>query len=115
MQCQQLHFSSKQKHLDVVNCAQGASQCMPPCAFYSFDWDQCVAAETAGTCKPALDACNASTDCQTYQACAAACTTNVACQACGSTPEGKAGRALYEAYWQCVESTCLVESWLPSF
>jgi hypothetical protein len=114
VQCQQLHFGAKQAHLAVVNCAQQAAQCMPPCAGYSYDWDQCVAKETTGTCKPQLDACNASTDCQTYQGCASSCTTNAECQACASTPAGKAGRDLLEAYWQCVETTCLVEGWLPN-
>lgn len=113
--CQNLHAGAKQKHLNLVNCAQGGAACMPPCAFYSFDWDQCVAKEASGTCKPLLDACNANADCQSYQSCAASCGTNAECQACASTPEGKSGRQAYESYWQCVETTCLAEAWLPNF
>jgi hypothetical protein len=113
--CQQLHLTSKQKHLDVVNCALGASQCMPPCSGYSYDWDQCTADATKNQCKPALDACNASQACLDYQTCASGCATNADCQACSSTTDGKTGEQLYEAYWQCVETSCLPEGWLPSF
>jgi hypothetical protein len=113
--CQSLHSASKAKHLAVVNCVIG-SGCQPPCAGYSYDWDQCVAAQSKGACKSALDACNANSDCTAYQACAATCTTYKDCLACSTATSGATmGEQLYEAYWQCVETTCLPDGWLQSF
>ena len=120
-QCQSKFPNAKNAHIDVVNCAQGAigtgpdDTCMPPCAFASFDWEECVKAQAVTTCKPARDACNGSADCQTYEACVGACTTNTECQACAQATGGQQGRELSQTYWTCVAKTCLAEAWLPHF
>jgi hypothetical protein len=111
--CQSLHPTGKATQLAVVDCAQTGS-CVPPCADYSFDWDQCVAWSAKHACKAALDACNASSACTTYQACAATCTTLAGCLACAGASDGAAGEKLDEAYWQCTETECLAEGWLPN-
>lgn len=111
--CQMLHPSGKAAHLGVVNCAQMPG-CQPPCKGYSFDYDVCAKAENAGACKPALDACNASNDCISYQACASTCTTLTACLACATVPGGDAGEKLYEASQLCVEKKCIADGWLSS-
>ncbi|APR75497.1 Hypothetical protein A7982_00843 [Minicystis rosea] len=119
-QCQSMFPNAKAAHINVVNCAQGAmgtqnDTCMPPCAFALYDWEQCVNAQTATTCKSKQDACNASGECQTYRACVSGCTTNTECQACAQDASGQKGRDLYQAYWTCVADTCLAEGWLPHF
>lgn len=111
--CQAQHFSSKDEHLALINCAQMASACMPPCALAGYDWNQCVDASTKGMCGPLLDTCTNDTNCIDYLTCALTCTTTPECKACSATPEGKAGRDLFEAYWACVERDCITEAWLP--
>jgi hypothetical protein len=115
VQCQNKHSAGKAAHLALVNCAQGSTNCAPPCKFAIYDWEQCNKAQAQGTCKAQLDTCNGDAACQTYQACAGGCATNVACQGCSTGTDGKAGEQAYEAYWQCVEGQCLPEAWLPQF
>ena len=93
----------------------GFISCIPPCLGYPYDYDLCVAAQNAGGCKPALDACDASSDCKAYQACAGACTTLAGCEACGAGSAGDAGVTLYEAYQLCLDRACFAEGWLPHF
>jgi len=112
--CQGLHPASKQKHLDVVNCAQSGTA-QPPCAGYSYDYDQCKMREDAGNCAAKLTACEMSSDCLAYKACASTCKTLTDCLACGSTTSGMAGQMLYADYYTCVETTCIAEGWLPNF
>ena len=114
--CQSLHAGAKQKHLDLVNCSNtgpGVTDCSPPCAFATYDWDQCHADADKGSCKDALAACTDDDDCKAYTACAAACTSAAACEDCGT--QHASGLALREAYYQCVETSCLAEYWLPAF
>ncbi len=114
LHCQSLHPAGKQLHLAWVDCASSGG-CQPPCAGYPYDYDQCVAAQNAGPCQPARDACTASnTDCQLYQACAAACTTFPDCALCAEGPGPAAGEALYEAYQLCLDTACFAQGWLPS-
>ena len=111
--CQTLHPNGKAPHLAYVNCVSGAA-CEPPCAGAPYDYDQCVAAQTAGACKAASDACNASSDCTMYKACAATCATFADCQKCGTGTSGAAGEKLYEAYTLCFDQSCLATYWLPN-
>jgi hypothetical protein len=130
--CQGLHSDAMMAHLNYVNCAyseQMVGDAGPPatciatgfCAFYSYDYDRCVADQTAGPCKAAFDACNACGDCKQYVQCASNCSTWADCQKCFATPSGAAGMALYEAYQLCVDSPqvgsqgCFAQGWLPSF
>jgi hypothetical protein len=109
--CQSLHAVGKQPQLDYVNCVQGTS-CDPPCAGPPDDYDRCAAAQIAGPCKAAGAACDASSDCRTYRACASACTTYSDCHACVlATP---AGEATFEAYQLCIDQACLATYWSPS-
>ena len=111
--CEGLHPNGKAPLLAYVNCAQGAA-CEPPCAVAPYDYEQCAAAQTAGACKSASDACAASSDCTSYQACAGACTTDTACEACGMGTSGSAGEKLYESLQLCIDQTCLPLYWLPN-
>jgi hypothetical protein len=112
--CQQLHGTGKATHLALVNCANSGS-CQPPCAGYSYDYDQCIADADQGSCKTELAACNASQDCQIYRACAGTCTTLVSCLMCASGTGPAAGEKLYESYQQCLDTQCFAEGWLPTF
>jgi hypothetical protein len=127
VRCQALHPDGIAQHLAYVNCAQGTtdagtaapvpdggvSTCVPPCVGYPYDYDWCVAEQNAGGCQPALAACQASTGCTAYRACAGGCTTLAACEACAASPGGAAGETLYEAYQLCLDTTCLAQGWLP--
>jgi hypothetical protein len=132
--CQSLHPNGKLTHIAYVTCAQdepmpmdmdGGSMgppatCVPPCAFYDYDYKQCVAEQSGvpqsnGGCKEAVDACNASSDCKTYVACASTCPNFMACQMCGSGPSGSAGEQLYEAEQRCLDTQCFAQGWLPHF
>jgi len=131
--CQSLSPNGKAAHLAYVNCANGQPEalpgvptcgtpgdaggctCQPPCAAYSYDYDQCVAAQNAGACQSARAVCLASSDCTAYQTCASGCTTLAACQACAATAGGAAGEKLYQAYQLCLDTTCLAQGWLPHF
>jgi hypothetical protein len=134
--CQDLHPEAKAAHLAWVNCATdepmpvvtdagpgdaGAvdagppATCIPPCAFYSYDYDRCVADQTAGACKAPFDACNACSDCKEYVGCATNCASWSDCQKCFATPSGTAGEQLYEAYQLCLDRTCFAQGWLPTF
>jgi hypothetical protein len=130
--CQGLHSTGVPAHLAYVNCAYtqpqtvdggtgdagpidgGTITCLPPCLGYPYDYDLCVAAESAGPCKPALEACDASSECKAYEACAGACTSLAVCQAC-AVAGGDAGEALYESYQLCLDRSCLAQGWLPHF
>ncbi len=112
--CEGLHPNGKQQLIDWVNCANGGV-CMPPCSGAPYDYEQCVAAQTAGACKSANDACSASSDCTAYKTCAGACTTSTDCQNCAMGTSGMNGLMLYEAFTLCVAQTCLAEEWLPHF
>lgn len=114
--CQAKHFGSKQKHIDVVNCAQQSLlNCAPPCAAAPYDWEQCVDHAAENQCKDAQTACTSDDACTDYIVCVTVCNTAAECVACSDTPAKAAGRALYEAYWACVEDDCLTEYWLPQF
>jgi hypothetical protein len=109
--CQMLHPGAKAAHLALVNCVQ-SSPCQPPCAGYSFDYDTCVTQVTKGSCKTAVDACTASTDCTTYEACISSCATLTECLACATVTGGDAGQTLYEAEEACIETICIAPGWL---
>jgi hypothetical protein len=130
--CQGLHPEAKQAHLNYFNCANEESMlvdadagadagggppatCIPPCALYSYDYDRCVADQTAGACKAAFDACNACGDCKQYVDCASNCASWADCQKCFATPSGTVGEQIYEAYQLCLDHTCFAQGWLPSF
>jgi hypothetical protein len=120
--CQGQHPAGKANHLAYVNCAayepstpDAGVSCSPPCAGAPYDYEQCVADSSAGSCKAASDACAASSDCTAYQACASACTTFSACEACASSASGMAGEQLFEALQLCLAHHCLAEEWLPHF
>lgn len=115
--CQSLHAGAKQKHINLVNCTIStayAGGCMPPCALATYDWDQCRADADANACKSELAACNGDADCKAYNACAGSCASAADCEACGTAGNGAAGLALAEAYFACVEKSCLPEFWLPA-
>jgi hypothetical protein len=114
--CQQQFAASKQPHIDLVNCAQGAmSTCMPPCAFAPYDFEQCIAHAAATTCKTQLAACDGEPKCVAFRTCVSTCTTAAGCEACGASADGKVGAAVDQAYWKCVAGECTVEAWLPQF
>jgi hypothetical protein len=119
--CQGLHSAGKASHLAYVDCAASETPgpdagvtCRPPCIGAPDDYDRCVAAATAGSCKAQADACAASSDCQAYEACANACTTLADCQACAQGASG-AGEPLFEALQLCLAHGCFAEEWLPHF
>ncbi len=131
--CQALHPEGLMAHLAYVDCAYaqpqvidagtddagpidaGSVTCIPPCLGYPYDYDLCVAAENAGGCKAALEACEASSDCKAYFACASTCTTYADCEACAAGTAGDAGESLYEAYQLCLDQVCFAQGWLPHF
>ncbi len=131
VRCQALHPYGIAAHLAYVNCVYdqpdivgpscsasidaGACTCIPPCAFYGYDYDACVAAQNAGACADARAACTSSSDCTAYQKCAGACTTLAACEACAATAGGAAGEQLYEAYQLCLDTGCFAQGWLPHY
>lgn len=109
--CQGANPGGQQPHLDVVNCAYDGA-CFPPCQGYPIDYPACRNYMTTGPCAAEWAACQSDVDCQLYQNCSSGCTTFSGCINCASTPEGLAGRELYEAYEFCVATECLSESWL---
>jgi hypothetical protein len=108
--CQQAHLASKQKHLDVVNCA--ASSSCAPCSSYPFDYNACVTAASGAECKTQLMACVGSQDCTNYRDCLNTCASLKDCLACGDAPGGQAGSMLLLDFEQCIAGKCIAESWL---
>jgi hypothetical protein len=120
--CQGLHPAGKANHLAYVDCAanetpgpDAGTTCLPPCAGAPYDYEQCAAGATAGSCKPDADACTASSDCQAYKTCASACTTFNDCQTCAMGASGGAGEQLFETLQLCIAHACLAEEWVPHF
>jgi hypothetical protein len=112
--CRDEHPGGMEPHLAVVECAV-SGVCFPPCAAYPQDDEACRAFMNMGDCGTALAACEASPECSTYRDCVAACATLPDCLACDDTASGVAGRALLEAYEQCIAGECVTEAWLPPF
>lgn len=110
--CQQLHLASKQKHLNVVNCAQSGFGTCAACSSYPFDFLACTSGALEASCGAKLQACNDSTDCKTYRDCTSTCATAAACFACDDTVEGAAGAALLFDYNLCIAEACILQSWL---
>jgi len=115
--CEQLHPEGAPALIALANCVQ-ASTCQPPCLGYSLDYMHCLHGQDntalGGACGDANTACLASAACQAYQTCVTkTCTTLAECQACATVAGGAAGRALLEAYDQCIETTCVAQGWVP--
>jgi hypothetical protein len=112
--CQNLHPNGKAKHIALVSCVQ-ASMCQPPCNGYSIDYDECAAALIApdsGGCTAQYAPCSGTTgDCASFSSCIRNCSTWAGCRNCATAHP--TGAMQYEAYEDCVESTCLVLGWLP--
>jgi hypothetical protein len=108
--CQTLHPAGKDAHLALANCVQTTA--CAGCAAPPYDYEQCAAAQTAGCCKGAADACASSSDCTSYQACLSSCASASDCEKCGMG-SGAAGLMLYQALQTCIEQTCIAEYWLP--
>jgi len=108
--CQNQHLAGKQEHIDVALCARGDSQCASSCTVTVSD-QVCIAQMQAGNCAAAYASCTASADCLAYETCSSGCTTFAACAACGSGSSGAAGRALFEAYEQCIAGECFALGW----
>jgi hypothetical protein len=112
VKCQGDHPDGKQKHLALVNCADGAA-CSPPCTFYPQDYDLCRSVANKGACAAANQACKDSSECQTYKDCVTTCKTIAECIACDDSAAGLAGRKVLEAYEVCVAGDCTAAAWLP--
>ncbi|UQA58018.1 hypothetical protein [Polyangium aurulentum] len=111
-QCQNEHPDGLTQHLAVVNCAL-EDLCKPPCVPYPQDYEACRNFMDKGDCADELSACKGSPSCGLYRDCSSLCTTLQECLACDDTPEGLEGKAILEAYEQCVASECTTESWIP--
>lgn len=112
VQCQNEHPDGTAQHLALVECSI-ASPCKPPCVPYPQDYEGCRAFMDQGDCAGARAACQNSANCDLYRDCASLCTSLQACLACDDSPEGLEGKAILEAYEQCIASECTTESWLP--
>lgn len=113
VQCQEPYIASKQKHINVVNCALGRWADCDPCSSYPHDYNYCAAKASGLSCQESLAACNDSNDCVQYRECVGSCATLAACLACDDTPEGQNGKALFWEYNLCLSKECLIEAWLP--
>lgn len=112
VQCQKEHPDGLTQHLAVVECVL-QSTCKPPCVPYPQDYEACRAFMDKGDCAGKRAACQGSASCNLYRDCSSLCTSLQECLACDDSPEGLEGRAILEAYEQCIASECTTESWIP--
>ncbi len=133
MSCEALHPTGVTALVDLANCVQ-ASPCQPPCQSYSIDYQHCYHGQdntsAGGACGALYDACLASEACQAFEACETniqlpecqatytcyddprRCTTIPECEACSAVPGGAEGEATFEAWINCIETTCIAQAWI---